>query len=359
MRIVQLIDSLHAGGAEKMAVSYANSLSQKIAFSGLVVSRAEGSLFSEIDTSVNYAFLNKKSVFDFSSILIFKKYLKVNNVEIIHCHSTSFFFAFLMKMMLPKIKMIWHDHYGDSEFLEKRPKFMLKICIPTFDGIIVVNQKLKLWSQEKLKFKNVIYLRNFASKQIENITETILKGEDKKRIISIANLRKQKNHELLIEVAMMLKESHIDWTFHLVGKDFQDNYSKKIKKLVIDNNLSDNIYVYGTKKDIANILNQSEIAILTSKSEGLPVTLLEYGFNKKPVIVTDVGEISSIITNNVNGYIVPSDNAQLFYEKLVKLIENDIIRKNFSTNLEATIHNYFSEEVIIKQYLNWLGFLKS
>lgn len=359
MRIVQLIDSLHAGGAEKMALSYANSLSQKIAFSGLVVSREEGTLFSQIDSSVNYAFLNKKRVFDFSSILIFRKYLKANNVEIIHCHSTSFFFAFLIKMMLPKIKMIWHDHYGDSEFLEKRPKFILKICIPTFDGIIVVNKKLKIWSQEKLKFKNVIYLRNFASRQIVNVKETILKGEDKKRIISIANLRNQKNHELLIEIAIMLKKSHIDWSFHLIGKDFNDTYSKKIKKLIIDNNLTENIYMYGTKKDIANILNQSEIAILTSKSEGLPVTLLEYGFNKKPVIVTDVGEISSIITNNINGYIVPSEEAQLFYERLVKLIENESIRKDFSTNLQATINNYFSEEVIVKQYLNWLGFLKS
>ena len=50
MRIVQLIDSLDAGGAERMAVNYANALSEKITFSGLVATRKEGLLLDKIKT---------------------------------------------------------------------------------------------------------------------------------------------------------------------------------------------------------------------------------------------------------------------------------------------------------------------
>ena len=58
---------------------------------------------------------------------------------------------------------------------------------------------------------------------------TILQGIQGKRIVSLANLRVQKNHFLLLEVAKKVKLSHPEWTFHLVGKDFEDDYSKEIK----------------------------------------------------------------------------------------------------------------------------------
>ncbi len=359
MRIIQLIDSLQAGGAEKMALNYANELAKKVAFSGLVVTRCEGLLCDEIQENVSYLFLDKKNTIDFSSILKFRRYLITNKIEIIHSHSTSFFFAFLIKLTLPKMKLIWHDHYGDSEFLNKRQSFFLKICIPFFSGIIAVNEKLKVWSQEKLKLKNVIFLRNFTTySKPNNKYQTVLKGVAFKRIIHVANLREQKNHEFLIDVALKLKKTYPEWTFHLIGKDFNDYYSKKIKNLINKNELKNTIFVYGSCSDIGTILNQTEIAILTSKSEGLPVALLEYGFNRKPVVVTNVGEISSIIVDNINGYLVSSVDTQSFYEKIILLIENKEKRIVFGSSLEATIKENFSEQVILKHYLNWLKILR-
>ena len=52
MRIVQLIDSLETGGAEKMAVSYANALSAEIPYSGLIATRKEGVLQKEIASGI-------------------------------------------------------------------------------------------------------------------------------------------------------------------------------------------------------------------------------------------------------------------------------------------------------------------
>lgn len=60
MRIVQIIDSLETGGAERMAVNYANALSEKIEFSGLIASRKEGLLLNQIDKNVSYLFLKKR-----------------------------------------------------------------------------------------------------------------------------------------------------------------------------------------------------------------------------------------------------------------------------------------------------------
>jgi glycosyltransferase involved in cell wall biosynthesis len=355
MRILQIIDSLEAGGAERMAVNYANALADAIDFSGLVVTRKEGFLLNQVSNKVSYLYLNKKGTIDWNALFALRKFVKKNKVEVIHAHSTSFFLAFLLKLSCPSLKLIWHDHYGDSEFLSQRPSLALRLMLPFFDGIIAVNQNLKLWAEQKMHFKNVVYLPNFPSKANEVSEQTVLKGIKGKRIISLANLRVQKNHFLLLEVAKKMKISHPEWTFHLVGKDFGDNYSAQIKNLVLEFNLEKNVFIYGSKQDVDNILGQSTIAVLTSKSEGLPVALLEYGSYAKSIVVTNVGEIPLLIQDGVNGFMVETGKAQLFYDSLVQLMENETLRNDFGKALQQTINNDYSEKSVIDKYLGWLA----
>ena len=355
MRIVQLIDTLVAGGAERMAVNYANELTNHADFSGLVATRFGGDLFSQVNKNVNYLCLNKKRTIDLKALFLFRNYLIVNKVTIIHAHSTSFFFAFLIKILLPRLKLVWHDHYGDSEFLEKRSKISIKFSMVFYSGIIVVNQKLKNWALNVLAFNNVIYLPNFPVNEIDFHEKTVLNGNDGKRIVCLANFRSQKNHFLLIKVATRLLETHSDWSFHLVGKDFNDQYSTGIKNLIKTKDLSNNVFVYDSKQDISNILTQSEIAILTSNSEGLPLALLEYGLNKKAVVVTNVGEMPSIIKNNENGFIVKTNNDGEFYISLKKLIADKELRIRFGNVLNLLIEDNFSKKSVINHYIKWLN----
>lgn len=354
MRIIQIIDSLEAGGAERMAVNYANGLAGQVAFSGLVATRKEGPLVNQLETGTSYLFLNKISTIDFKALFKLRQYVVQNQVTIVQAHSSSCFLAFLLKVTYPSIQLIWHDHYGESEFLSKRPAVVLKMILPFFDGVISVNQKLKLWAQEKLKFTNTIYLPNFPSE--ENVVGecTVLKGSDAKRIVCLANLRVQKNHLLLLEVARKLKTSHLEWTFHLVGKDFDNGYSAQIQHFIWEYELENNVFLYGSRQDVKNILQQSTIAVLSSQSEGLPLALLEYGLAKKPVVVTDVGEIASVVQNGKNGFIIAPQRAETFYDAIVALIESDKLQTDFGTALYATINEKYSKEGILKTYLNWV-----
>ncbi|KIO54214.1 glycosyltransferase family 4 protein [Flavobacterium hibernum] len=354
MRIIQMIDSLEAGGAERMAVNYANALVNEIEFSGLVTTRKEGSLRDKIDANVSYLFLNKKRQLDFGALFRLRSFVLKNKVTHIHAHSTSFFLAFLLKLIHPSLRIIRHDHYGNNEFLLARPYFVLKQTAPFFNGIIVVNQKLKNWSELKLKAKNIIYLPNFSVKEKSKRADKILKGCEGKRIVCLANLRPQKNHFLLLEVAKKLKKTYSDWTFHLVGKDFEDDYAMQIKKLILEYELEENVFLYGSRPDVENILNLTSIAILTSQSEGLPVSLLEYGMYKKPIVVTRVGEIPTIVQHEENGFVVDSNEPDLFYKYLVKLITTEKIRFDFGQALYNTVQSDYTDKSVISKYLNWL-----
>ena len=237
MRILQIIDSLDIGGAEKMAVNYANSLSERIEFSGIIVTRKEGPLKNQVLKNVGYLFLRRKKTIDFQAIFKLRKYCIENRIEYLHPHSNSYFTAVLLKFTLPSVKIIWHDHYGLSEFLNSRTSFVLKLFSNFFLGIISVNYQLKDWAEKELNCKNVIYLPNFTSVEDNINKETILKGVDGKRILCLANLRIQKNHFLLLDVAERLKETHPEWSFHLVGKDFEDEYSKKLRRTIEEKQL--------------------------------------------------------------------------------------------------------------------------
>jgi glycosyltransferase involved in cell wall biosynthesis len=354
MRIIQIIDSLDAGGAERMAVNYANALANEIEFSGLVATRKEGSLLHQINSKVSYLFLDKKKQLDFEALLRLRSFVLNNKVTHIHAHSTSFFLAFLLKCICPFLKIIRHDHYGNNEFLTTRPHFTLKLTTPFFNGVIAVNQRLKNWSETELNAKNVIYLPNYPVKEMGVKECTLLQGVDGKRIVSLANLRPQKNHFLLLELAKKLKQSHPDWTFHLVGKDFEDKYSSQIKKMIRNYGLENFVFLYGSKQDVGNILSQSDIAVLTSESEGLPVSLLEYGLYKKAVVVTNVGEIPKIVQHGKNGFIVNSNEVELFYQSLVDLIKSETLRSDFGNVLYGTILADYTADGVIKKYLNWL-----
>ncbi|MEK8180214.1 glycosyltransferase [Flavobacterium buctense] len=354
MRIVQIIDSLEVGGAEKMAINYANALSKRIAFTGLVSTRAEGHLKSQLSDSVSYLFLRKTKTLDFSAAFRLKKYCKTNQVEFLQPHSSSYFIALLVKLIHPKIQIIWHDHNGLSEFISTQKSLVLKIASFFFSGIIVVNYKLKDWAEKELNCPKVVYLPNFTNEVSMVKAETILKGSYGKRILCLANLRDQKNHFMLLDVAAKIKASHPDWTFHLVGKDFEDDYSKAVYEAIARKGLTDTVFVYGSKNDVVSIINQCEIAILTSKSEGLPVALIEYGLAKKPVVATNVGEIPLILKNSSNGFIVGVNEVDAFKDSLLALINSEVLREQFGKALHQTIQENHSEEGVITQYLNWI-----
>ena len=348
MRILQLIDSLETGGAERMAVNYANALADKGSFSGLVTSREEGALKNQLDATVSYLFLERNTRFDIQALFKLRRYVKTNKVAIVQAHSSSFFLALLLKLIYPKIKIIWHDHYGNSEFLKKRNKIALQLSSFFYYRIIVVNELLKVWAMNHLFCKKVIYLPNFVLFKNDK-QQIFLKGEMGKRILCLANLRPQKNHLLLLEVAQLLKVSHPEWSFHLIGKDFKDEYSKSIHDSIVSKGLENTVFVYGASNAALSAIEQSTIGVLTSISEGLPVSLLEYGYFGLPVVVTAVGEIPKII-NDQNGVLIASGAVIPFAEGLQKIITNNDFRNSIGEQLKKDIHLNYTKESVLRKY---------
>lgn len=352
MRVLQLIDSLAAGGAERIAVNYANGLSEQISFSALVATREEGLLKEQLSKKVCYLFLNRKSTFDYRAILRLRKFIKKNKIAIVHAHGTSFFIAFLLKITYPTVRIYWHEHFGARVKETLWQNMELFFCSRFFAVVFVVNPQLKGWVKEKLFFKNVFFIPNFAVMDEIHIDKTILEGDYGKRIICLANLKKPKNHLAILIAFNELQLRENGWSLHFVGKIYNDSYSEVITTYISQNNLSESVFLLDVRNDIATILFQATIGILASTEEGFPVSLLEYGLAELVVLSTNVGFCAELIQENYNGFLfdpfIPMD-LQKQLERIIN--KSDVECKQFGLNLRKRITECYSKETVMELLL--------
>lgn len=347
MRVLQLIDTLNAGGAERVAVNLANELALEIDKSFICTTRKEGILKESIN--VNYFFLNRKHTLDFNAILRLRRFIKDNKISIIHAHSSSFFLATLIKVITKNINIVWHDHYGNRNKASVLNNFILRLWSLSFNQIITVNKELELWSKKYLSCKKVIYIPNFVI-NYECKTNTLLKGVDNKRILCLANLRHPKNHENLIKAFSVVNKNYPQWSLHCVGSIYNDEYSKNIESLVLNFGLQDYVFLYGSRPDVSSIIKQCDIGVLASKSEGLPMALLEYGLNGLAVVVTDVGECKEVVSEF--GLVVPAKDYKALSNSIISYIKNDDKRNQDSKNFQSRVNEKFSSLVIIAKIVS-------
>nr|WP_298332087.1 glycosyltransferase family 4 protein [uncultured Christiangramia sp.] len=347
MRILQLIDTLNPGGAERMALNYYLALKNEKIFSCIVITREKGLLSKEIDKDSTFHFLAKKNRYDLRALFALKRIIHENSVEVVNAHGSSWFFAVLCKLLGCKFKLVWHDHYGNSQFLDKRNLQPLKFFSRYIDGIICVNEELKSWGLNRLGFKKkIIFLPNFILKKSKSKSE--LKGNSEVNIVCTANFRPQKNHIMLLEAFDKLNKK-FSVALHLFGVDFQDDYSEKIKSEITK---ISNIYYYGEVENIIHFLNDADIGVLPSNSEGFPLALMEYGMAELAVVSSNVGYCRMILGEF--GKLINPNQIQELIDCLSVYIKNKELRSNHGTKLKDRIEELYSEDSVIKNYLKFI-----
>lgn len=343
MKILQLIDTLNPGGAERMAVNYANSIVDFGYESFLTTTREEGDFTKLLKKEVKYSFLKKRKILDRKAIVYFTEYLQHHDIDVVHAHGTSWFFAVLCKLAGCNFKLIWHNHYGASREMPYGKKKLLSQFSRFFNGIISVNQELKEWADIHLKCSNSISLVNFvlinAYPKIESKTGL--------NVVCLANIKPVKNHRLLLDACDLLRRE-LKINLHLIGQSYEDDYSIKLKEEFKKRSY---IKFHGQLLDPENILKNMDVGVLSSFSEGMPMALLEYGAVGIPVVSTDVGACRQILEGNAN--IVGSQDIYGLADAIKNYLTNAEKAEIDSRKFKEIILSKFSSNVVIPAYLEF------
>ena len=353
MRVLQVIDTLRPGGAERMAVNIANLLCEQVDRSFLCCTRDAGALKEQLDPQVGFISLKKKHSLDLRAFYKLRRFIIKNEIDLVHAHSTSWFFSVLVKLTLPDLKLVWHDHYGESESLSKRKEPVLKLLSGYFDGVITVNDLLKGWVENNLGVKRVRQINNFVVPPRTNSfgKNLRLKGDvNDFKIICIANLRPQKDHLTLIEAFECLS-SGLGISLHLIGGDPGNDYSRKVLQRISSSSRKDSIFYYGSISAATALIEQADLGVLASRSEGLPLVLLEYGLQALPVVCTDVGQNREVVADF--GKIVSPGNPSFLAKAMETYVFQPDLRIKDGEWLRKRIYANYSAKAVLPEIIDF------
>jgi glycosyltransferase involved in cell wall biosynthesis len=133
---------------------------------------------------------------------------------------------------------------------------------------------------------------------------------------TVGRLVEAKAYDFLMEVAAIVCAARPDVRFVLVGKG---HLERDLLKLRDSLGLADRVTFLGARSDIPEILSAVDIYVITSRREGLPITLLEAMMAAKPVIATSIGGIPEVLEDRGDGILVPSGDRQAMADAILAL----------------------------------------
>lgn len=177
------------------------------------------------------------------------------------------------------------------------------------------------------------------------------------KIVILANQRKLKNLNGLVDAVSMLSENdknrlQIDWYGERLMNDYDEEALKKMKNLGLEG-----IFTFHEPiKDVEVKINESDAVGLFSHYEGFPNVICEAMILEKPVICSKVSDIPVILKENENGFFCNPGDSNSISDALKKLLAADKkhLKKIGNTNRNLAI-KLFNKESIIEKYLKLLN----
>lgn len=172
-----------------------------------------------------------------------------------------------------------------------------------------------------------------------------------KIILSVGRLVEIKGFTDIISIARRIVPLFPEWKFVIVGDGEEHDL---LQTMIYNCGLENNIILVPFTSDIDKFYLRASVYLLTSRSEGLPMVLLEAKYYRLPSVSYDIiNGPSDIILDGVNGYLVPPKRPDLMAEKLALLLKNDELRNSFSEHAWDNI-SCFSQKTILKQWTELL-----
>lgn len=162
----------------------------------------------------------------------------------------------------------------------------------------------------------------------------------------VANLRPVKRIDLFIRMAARVASRMSTARFLILGSG---TLEVDLKKQVESLGLGDKILFLGHQTDVRSYLSIFDIGVLTSESEGLSNTLIEYLRMGIPSIAFDTGGNHEIIKDGVGGYLVPPGDIEGMSDKVVELLTDNDHRQRLGTAGRAFAETSFDAEKIMRE----------
>jgi glycosyltransferase involved in cell wall biosynthesis/peptidoglycan/xylan/chitin deacetylase (PgdA/CDA1 family) len=324
MRIVHLIDDLGCGGAEQVVASLACRQSRSGHLVRVICLRGIGSnpvdVAGLIDAGVEILTLDKPPGFHFDTLRKLKSYLKSHQIEVLHAHNHLVHHYGAVAARLAGTPAILNTLHGTSSLLiaPSWAKSLYWISCFMGDKVVsvcsqvhgVIHKSFHLPPKKCVVVDNGVDLSQFLGIRRDLPGKTVTFG-------SIGRLDPVKDHKNLLNAFAILRKRHPHVQLRLLGDgELRDDLEELARNLSI----ADRVHFEGFTLETARFLSSIDVYVISSRSEGLPLVLLEAMGAALPIVATAVGEVPSILRNAQCGWICPPSSPDELAESMEKAL---------------------------------------
>ncbi len=272
--------------------------------------------------------------------------------KIVHIHGASrisFYRKYGLFISLKYIlrrKIVYHIHGGEYHLFEDESNLVIKKIIHHMidesDAVICLSPKWKEFFVTKFNSHKVFVLNNI-------IPVPLMKNTNNKySLIHFLFLGTITEGKGIFDLLKIVSEQRAYFTNKMKISIGGNGETERLLHIIKKSRLTDMVefvgWVSGEKKE--KLLSASDVYVLPSYNEGLPISILEAMSYKKPIISTNVGGIPTIVQNDVNGKLIEPRDEQALFESLKYFIEYPELIPIYGEKSFEMVQDFLPESVI-------------
>lgn len=173
-------------------------------------------------------------------------------------------------------------------------------------------------------------------------------GADDLFLLSVGRLVYAKAHDVLVSAMPVVLREFPNAKVGICGDGvLRRNLETQIKSL----GLEGSVRLLGQQDDVAKFLSSADVFVLSSRSEGLPIALLEAMSVGLPVIATSVEGIDEVVTQGVHGLFAPVDDVKVLSQVILQLLRDSSMRMRMGAAAKQRLNEIYSIDRMGEQYL--------
>ena len=208
-----------------------------------------------------------------------------------------------------------------------------------------------IWESRITVIPNAVKPLDTSSVDRNVIRKKLGLNEDDIFLLSIGRLTYQKGHEFLVQAMSKVVSRFPNAKAGICGEGL---LRSQLEAQIIEAGLSSHVKMLGAWDDVSPLLASAEIFILPSRWEGLSRALMEAMAAGLPVIATQVDGIQDLITDSVNGLLIPSEDAEALANSILQLIDDTEMRKRIGAAGQAHVLLTHSVNDMCKKYYDFM-----
>ena len=356
---MQITHDLAIGGLQQVVVNICRTIDRDLFDISVLCLRDLGEFVTDVEKlGIPVFYLQQKeNGTDYLSFLKVAKILRGENIEVIHTHNTQpLVDGTIAALLSRKVKTIVHTDHGRAFPDKKRYMFAERVMSHFVYKVVGVSEytSQNLIKYEKISPHRIMTITNGIDGSRFDIMIDRKRKRDKMGILNNGpviglgvRLTWHKGITYLLQAMPRIINAFPEITLVIAGEGPLEN---EIKKKAISLDVEKNVMFVGPRLDMPELLKLFDLYVLPSVSEGLPIALLEAMAAGCPVIATDVGGISTIITHGVNGSLVKPKNPTALSSEIINLLSDNEKRNMYIKNGLRIFNERFSAEIMTRKY---------